>query len=98
MNFVFEKERLSALSRDGIPMGHIAFPQIRPGLVNITHVAAVPEFRCQGVEEGMMEALLSHLSGRGQKAALTSPFAQQYVGTHSEWKHILPGRIHFGTH
>ena len=98
MTFAFEKERLTAVSSDGIPMGYITFPQIRPDLVNINHVMTYPKFRGQGVAENMMNALLTHLTGLNQKAALTCPFAQQYVSKHPQWQHLLPGHIHFTTH
>lgn len=98
MTFAFEKERLTAISPDGIPMGYISFPRVRAGLVNIDHVMTYPKFRGQGVAERMMEALLAHLTELGQKAALTCPFAQQYVGKHQQWKHILPGKLHFTSH
>ena len=98
MTFAFEKERVTAISGDGIPMGHITFPQVRAGLVNINHVRTYPKFRGQGVADSMMDALLTHLTKLNQKAALTCPFAQQYVGKHAQWKHILPGKIHFETH
>ena len=98
MNVSFEKERMTIISGSHIPMGFIAFPHVRPGLVNITQVSVAPQFRGQGVEDVMMEALLNHLSQQNQKAALSSPFAQQYVGNHPEWKHILPQKIHFTRH
>lgn len=98
MTFTFEKERLTAFSADGIPMGYITFPQIRPGLVNISHVLTYPKFRGQGVAGCMMDALLTHLSARNQKAALTCPYAQQYAAKHDAWKHILPGKLHFTSH
>lgn len=79
-------------------MGHILFPRVRAGLVNIRQVTINPEFRGQGVEQAMLEALLSHLTRSGQKAALTDPLSQQYVAGHSQWQHILPGEIHFTTH
>ena len=46
----------------------------------------------------MMEALFSHLSKLGMKAALTCPFAQQYLEKNPQWKNILPGEIHFTRH
>ena len=98
MNVSVEKERMTVFSSSHVPLGFIAFPQVRPGLVNITQVHVSPQFRGQGVEDAMMEALLNHLSQQDQKAALSSPFAQQYVGNHHEWKHILPGDIHFTRH
>lgn len=98
MNISFEKEHMTAISSSHIPMGFIDFPQVRPGLVNITQVRVSPQFRGQGVEDIMMEALLNHLSQQDRKAALSSPFAQQYVGKHPEWKHILPEKIHFTRH
>ena len=98
MNLSLEKERVTAISNRQIPMGFIAFVPVRSGLVNITQVHVAPQFRGQGVEDIMMEALLKHLSQQNQKAALSSPFAQQYVGSHPEWKHILPGKLHFTSH
>ena len=98
MTFAIEKERLTALSSEGLPMGFVTFPQVRSGLVNINHIMTYPKFRGQGVAEGMMEALLHHLAGLGQKAALTCPYAQQYVAAHDQWTHILPGGIHFTSH
>ena len=98
MTFAFEPERMTAISTDGTPMGHIAFPRIRAGLVNISHVVTYPGFRGQGVADSMMDALLAHLTGLNQKAALTCPYAQQYVGRHPQWKAILPGDIHCMTH
>ena len=98
MNFIFEKERMTAVGPDGHAMGYIIFPRVRAGLVNISQIMTFPAFRGQGVDSAMMEALLSHLEQQNQKAALTSPFAQQYVETHPKWKHLLPGCIHFTTH
>lgn len=98
MTFSFQKERLSAVSPDGVPMGYIAFPRIRPGLVNISQTTVFSPFRGQQTEEAMMEALFSHLSERGLKAALTCPFAQQYLEKNPQWKKILPGQIHFTRH
>ena len=98
MTFAFEKERMTAISSDGIPMGYITFPRVRSNLVNINHVMAYPKFRGQGVADGMMDALLSHLAEQNQKAALTCPYTQQYVRKHDEWKHILPDKLHFTTH
>ena len=95
MTFSIGRERILAVREDGTPLGHILFPRIRAGLVNIQQVSTAPEFRGQGVEEAMLEALLSHLAKGGCKAALTAPAAQQYVGAHPEWKHILPGEMHF---
>ena len=98
MTFSMEKERLRAIGADGIPMGYIHFPRVRAGLVNIRQVTVNPEFRGQGVEAAMLEALCSHLSKSGHKAALTAPFAQQYVAAHPEWKAVLPGEMHFTKH
>ena len=79
MTFAFEKERVTAISPDGIPMGHIHFQQIKPSLVNIRQVKVLPAFRGQGIDSAMMEALLSYLERSNQKAALTAPLAQQYL-------------------
>lgn len=98
MTFSFEKERMTAIGNDGIAMGHITFPQIRADLVNINHVMTYPRFRGQGVADSMMDALLTHLDSQHQRAALTCPYAQQYVRRHGQWKHILPGSIHFESH
>ena len=98
MTFSFENERMTAYSCAGIPMGFITFPRIRSSLVNISSVTVSPNFRGQGVEDAMMEALFSHLAEENQKAALTCPYAQQYVGSHPQWKHLLPGSIHFEHH
>lgn len=98
MTFTFEKERMTAVGGDGIPMGYITFPRVRPGLVNINTVLTYPKFRGQGVAGHMMDALLNHLDAQNQKAALTCPYAQQYVATHDQWKHILPGQLHFTSH
>lgn len=98
MTFTFEKERIRAVSDDGMPMGHIAFPRVRPGLVNISQVMIHPRYRGQNLEAAMMDALLPHLMRQGAKAAITNPFAQQYVSDHPEWKHVLPEEIHFTRH
>ena len=98
MTFSIQKEQLTAISPAGVPMGYIAFPRIRAGLVNIDRVSVSPECRGQGVEEAMMEALFSHLSKLGLKAALTCPSAQQYLEKNPQWKNILPGEIHFTRH
>lgn len=98
MTFTFEKERMTAFDHGGSVMGYIAFPRIRPNLVNISQVFTHPDFRRQGVGEAMMEAVLTHLLDQNQKAALTCPFAQQYVGKHPQWKAILPGEIRCVTH
>jgi len=98
MTFVFEKERIRAVSDDGTPMGHIAFPRVRAGLVNISQVVTYSDFRGQNIAHAMMDALLPHLIRQGLKAALTSPFAQQYVHDHPQWKSVLPGEMHFTTH
>ena len=95
MTFSFQKERITATTPDGILMGYITFPRVRAGLVNIHQMTVFPAFRQQGVEEAMMETLLSHLDQQGLKAVLIYPFAQQYVEKHPEWKKILPGEIHF---
>lgn len=95
MKFVFEKERMIALGPEGTPMGQVAFPRVRAGLVNISSMTIFPAFRGQGVEDAMMEALLSHLDQQGSKAALTCPLAQDYVAAHPQWKRILPGEISF---
>ena len=95
MTFSIQKERITATSSDGILMGYIAFPQVRPGLVNISQMMVFPSFRQQGVEDAMMEALFSHLDQQGLKAVLLCPFAQQYVEKNPKWKKILPGDIHF---
>ena len=98
MTFSFQKERLTAASPEGVPMGYIAFPRIRAGLVNVDRVSVSPEFRGLGVEEAMMEALFSHLSKLGLRAALTCPFAQQYAEKQPRWRSLLPGEIHFTRH
>lgn len=98
MTFSVQKERLTAVHEDGRPMGYITFPRIRPGLVNIGQVSVQAPFRGQGVEEAMLEALLSRLVQSGQKAALTSPLAQQYVAKHPHFKQVLPGEMHFTAH
>ena len=95
MKFVYEKERMTAFTLEGTPMGFAVFPRVRAGLVNISQVTVCPAYRGQGVEEAMMEALLSQLEAQGMKAALTAPFAQNYVAAHPEWKRILPGEISF---
>ena len=95
MTFSIQKERITAISPDGIPMGYITFPRIRAGLVNISQMTVFPEFRGQAVEDAMMEALLIHLEDRGLKAALTCPYAQQYLEKNPRWKKILPGELHF---
>ncbi len=98
MTFTIEKERITAVHADGVPMGYITFPRVRNNLVNINLVVTHPRFRGQGVAESMMEALLIHLDVRKQKAALTAPLAQQYLERHREWRHLLPGEMHFTTH
>lgn len=98
MTFAIEKEQLTALAGDGRSMGFISFPRLRGRLVNISQVTVHPAFRSQGVEAAMLEALLTHLSENNQKAALTSPHAQQYVSKNPQWKHLLPGELHFTSH
>ena len=98
MTFRFEKERITTLTPEGIPMGSIMFPRVRAGLVNISAMTVQPAFRGQGVEDAMLEALLAHLERQGAKAALTCPAAQDYVAGHPQWKRILPGEMHFTTH
>ena len=98
MTFRFEKERITAVSPDGMPMGYITFPRVRAGLVNISQTMTLPAFRGQGVDSAMMEALLAHLERSHLKAALTAPFAQQYLEKNPKWKHLLPGEMHFTTH
>ena len=95
MNVIFEKERLTARNSSGVPMGSVSFPRVRCGLVNISDVSVLPAFRGQGAEDAMMEAVLEHLDRQGLKAALTAPFAQQYIRMHPQWNHILPGEISF---
>ena len=95
MNPTFEKERMTMLSDEGIPMGYITFPQVKKGLVNIDHVLTYPKFRGQGNAANMMEALLAHLDEQGKKVILTCTYAQTYVGKHPEWKHLLPDDIYF---
>ncbi len=91
----FEKEKMTLLNEEGIPMGYITFPEIKKGLHNIDHVLTYPKFRGQGIAASMMEALLQHLDASDCKVVLTCPFAQRYVGEHSEWSHLLPTNIHF---
>ena len=98
MTFSIEKERLTAVSSDSRPAGFVSFSQIRPDLVNIDNIIVYPDFRNQDLEDRMMEALLPHLERQHQKAALTCPKAQQYVRSHPQWRHILPGEMHFTTH
>ena len=98
MTFVFEKERMTAVSADGIRAGFVDFPRLRPGLAAISNVWLAPGFREQGTGEAMMEALLTHLTENGQKAALVSPYAQQYVGANPRWRSILPDSLHFTVH
>ena len=98
MTVSLEKDRLTARSPEGAVMGHIRFPGIRTGLVNIASVVTEPEFRDTDTAEAMMEALLCHLDRTGQKAALTAPFAQRYVAEHPRWKRILPEQLHFTTY
>ena len=97
MTFSIGKERITALSSDGTPMGYITFPQIRKDLVNINLMVTYPNFRGQGVPDKLMEALLTHLEQNGQKAALNCPFTQYYLQQNSQWKHLLPGKMHFTT-
>ena len=98
MTFSIQKERLTAHSLEGLPMGYITFPRVKAGLVNIDHVMTYPKFRGQGVAGAMMEQLLRHLTESGHKAALTCPFAQEYVRKNPQWSHILPGKLHFTSH
>ena len=98
MTVSFEKERLTAIGPEGVSMGYIRFPGIRPGLVNITSVTVLPGFRGQGVEEAMMEALLCRLEETGRKAVLTAPIAQRYIADRPHWKHIPPDGLHLTTH
>ena len=98
MTFSIAKERLTALSKDGHPIGSIVFPRINAGLVNISQISVSPDCRGQGVEEAMMEALLSQLEKTGCKAALTAPSAQKFLREHPQWSHILPGKLHFTTY
>ena len=95
MTFSFQKERITAVSPDGVSMGYITFPRVRAGLVNINQLTVFPAFRGQGLEDAMMEAVLAHLEKSGLKAALTCPYAQQYVEKNPQWKKILPVEIHF---
>ena len=95
MTFSFQKERITAVSPDGVPMGYITFPRVRTGLVNINQLTVFPAFCGQGLEDAMMEALLSHLEKSRLKSALTCPYAQQYVEKNPQWKKILPFEIHF---
>ena len=98
MEVTITKERLTAIDPNGIPMGYIRFPQIRPGLVTIDSVEVYAPFRSQGIENAMMEALLQHLTALSRKAALRCPFAQDYLQANPEWKHILPDSLHFTTY
>ena len=95
MTFSFEKERIFAITPEGTTMGSILFPRVRAGLVNISQITVFPEYRGLAVEDAMMEALFVHLDKLGLKAALTCPFAQQYLEKNPHWKKILPGDIHF---
>ena len=98
MTFSIEKERLTAVTADSRPAGFVSFPRVKAGLVNIDRVVVSPDFRGQGVENAMLDALFAHLTESGVKAALTAPVAQQYVADNPQWKRILPGDIHFTTY
>ena len=97
MTFSIEKERITAINADGVPMGYITFPQIRKDLVNINLVVTYPQFRGQGVADSLMEALLIHLDKQDKKAALNCPIAQNYLEQHGQWQHLLPEKIYFTT-
>lgn len=95
MSFQFDKEKITRISDEGIPMGYITFPEIKKGLHNIDHVLTDPKFRGQGNAAIMMEALLAHLDQQNCKVVLTCPFAQSYVADNPQWSHLLPTNIHF---
>ncbi|MBQ8599605.1 MAG: N-acetyltransferase [Oscillospiraceae bacterium] len=93
----FEKERMTMLTEDGIPMGYITFPQVKKNLVNIDHVLTYPKFRGQGNAANMMEALLAHLEQQEKKVILTCSYAQQYMADNPQWQHMM-GSVYFEKH
>lgn len=83
MELVIEKERIAFLDEEKKLVGEVAFPTI-DGVVQITHTFVDEAYRGQGIAGKLLDALVSELRKRGEKALPVCAYSVGYFAKHPE--------------
>lgn len=89
MNFIHEKERIYLEDSEGKLLAEINFPEKAPNCVDIERTFVDSSMRGQGIAGSLMKETAAQLSGSGQKAVCSCPYAVKWFREHPEFSHLL---------
>lgn len=89
MKLEHSKNKILACRKDGQVVGMINFPEVRPGVVDITHTQVDESMRGRGLAGELMEAAVRQLREENRKAVLSCSYAVRWIAKHPEAEDIL---------
>jgi predicted GNAT family acetyltransferase len=88
MPFQTESDKIT-YSVDGSVLAEVDFPEVSPGLRDITHTFVDDTLRGQGIAGQLMERVAAQLRSENKKARLTCSYAQSWFGKNPEYSDIV---------
>ena len=92
MEFNSDKNKTWLEDESGRQAAYIEYPEVRPGVVNITHTVVDPSLSGQGIAGKLTKAVADKLRKEGKKAELTCSYAISWFSKHPEYSDVLACR------
>jgi len=89
MNFKSNSSSTWLENENGKRVALLEYPEVRPGVVNITHTEVDPSMGGQGIAGKMTEHVANLLRTDGRKAELTCSYAIKWFQKHPEYADVL---------
>ncbi len=89
MEYIKEMNRIYLKDETGKRLAEIDFPEVRPGVVVITHTEVDPSLGGKGIAGELTKAAAEQLRADGRKAVLSCSYAIRWFSKHPEYSDIL---------
>ncbi|MBR0031745.1 MAG: N-acetyltransferase [Treponema sp.] len=89
MNYKSENNKTWIEDENGKQIAILEYPEVKPGLVNLTHTEVAPEMNGQGLAGKITEYVANELRKHGIKAELTCSYSIRWFAKHPEYMDIL---------
>lgn len=82
MEIIVETNRIYAQGNGGKIIAEIDFPEVSPGVFEITHTFVDGSLRGQGVAGKLVEAAVNNIKSRHGKVTASCSYAQKWLERH----------------
>jgi len=79
MDYIIEKHRIYATDKDGKMLADIEFPEVSPGVCEITHTYVDDSLRGQGIAAKLTEMAVTEIAGRKNKVTASCSYAIKWL-------------------